>query len=214
MEESIVQIPKEIAHIFGECDPGTRIYRATGTEEENGLWFDAICSVCPDGTVSPGGAGMYAPVSRPAVHKRMKDGKLTAFLFHVTRKKVNWLGRPREVRTSPYVYVPVVELKAWALEIKARALKQGSITRNELEGATPDWEADFLEWKNKKERENLFDVMEESNTTFPMLLQLMIFGKWTHPDIKRLEAENKIRVDEAYKQAEAEIEKRRKNESS
>ena len=172
MQEGI-EIPKEIAHIFGECDPKTRIYRAQGTEEENGLWFDAICSIAPDGVVSPGGAGMFAPVSRPAVHKRMKDGKLTAFLFHVTRKKKNWLGRPREVRTSPFVYVPVIELKAWAEEIKARALKQGSITQEALEDATPDWEGEFLQWKNKRERENLFDVLEEEGISKFEFLKMM-----------------------------------------
>jgi hypothetical protein len=174
MDEVHVQIPKEIAHIFGEHDPDTRIYRAQGTDEENGLWFDAVCSICPGGVVSPGGGGMFAPVSRPAVHKRMKDGKLTAFLFHVTRKKVNWLGRPREIRTSPYVYVPVIELKAWAEEIKARALKQGSITQEELQDATPDWEGEFLEWRNKDEREGLLEVMEEDGLTFRDLIKLVM----------------------------------------
>lgn len=184
METSVIQIPKEIAKIFGECDPGTRIYRAQGTEEENRLWYEAICSITPDGVVSPGGAGMFAPVSRPAVHKRMKDGKLTAFLFHVTRKKVNWLGRPRELRTSPYVYVPVLELKAWAEEIKARGLKQGSVSREELVEATPDWQGEFLEWKNKRERENLFDFLEEEGMSVLDLIKLMITGEQVNPAYK------------------------------
>jgi hypothetical protein len=169
-----IQIPEQIAHIFGRPDEGTRIYRAQGTEVENGLWFEAINSITPDGVVSPGGAGMFAPVSRAAVHKRMKDGKLTAFLFHVTRKKVNWLGRPREVRTSPYIYVPVSELKAWAEEIKARALKQGRVTEEELEGARPDWEGEFLQWRNKDERESLVDIMEEDGLTFADLIKMIV----------------------------------------
>ena len=181
MTETVIQIPKDIAHIFGECDPGTRIYRAQGTEEENGLWYDAICSITPGGVVSPGGAGMFAPVSRPAVHKRMKDGKLTAFLFHVSRKKVNWLGRPREVRKAPYVYVPVLELKAWAEEIKLRALKQGSISREELEDAKPDCEGEFLQWKDKNDRENLFDFLEEEGMSLFDFAKLLITGKQVNP---------------------------------
>jgi hypothetical protein len=169
-----IPIPKEIARILGKADPGTRIYRASGTEEENGLWYEAVTSICPGGVVSPGGAGMFAPVSRPAVHKRMKDGKLTAFLFHVSRKEVNWLGRPREIRKAPFVYVPVVELKAWAEEIKARALKQGTIKAEQLEEAAPDWEDEFLHWKTKRERENLFDVLREDGISPWQFVKIMV----------------------------------------
>jgi hypothetical protein len=109
---------------------------------------------------------------------------LTAFLFHVTRKKVNWLGRPREIRKAPYVYVPVLELKAWAGEIKARALKQGSISREELEDAKPDWEGKFLEWKDKNERENLFDFLEEEGMSLFDFAKLFITGEQVNPAYK------------------------------
>ena len=159
--EAPLQIPDDITHIFGVHEPGTRIHRKEGgTEEENSLWFDAVCAVAGP-VVSPGGACMYAPVSRAAVHQRIKDGKLTAFLFHVVRKRRNWLGRPRESRRSAFIYIPVCELKAWAEEIKARAVKQGNVTREEIEGAEPDWKGDFLEWRNKKERETFFDIMKD-----------------------------------------------------
>jgi hypothetical protein len=203
-----VQIPKEIAHILGEIDPGSRIYRASGTEEENGLWYEAVTSICSGGVVSPGGAGMFAPVSRPAVHKRMKDGKLTAFLFHVSRKEVNWLGRPREVRKAPYVFVPVVELKTWAEEIKARALKQGTITDEKLEEAVPDWEGEFLLWKTKKERENLFDVLKETGTTpFQFFKMMMGFSVVDKKAIEKNQREANARLDALEKKYEKEWKK-------
>ncbi len=143
-----IEIPKEIRHVFGEPDTETRIYRREGTEEENPIWFDAVCTIAGQ-VISPGGVGMYAPVTRAAVHNRMKEGKLTAFCFYVKRRSTNWLGRPREVRESPFTYIPVSEVKAWAEEIKERAIKQGKVTRKELEGAEPDWAGDFLEWESK-----------------------------------------------------------------
>jgi len=187
MEGSVVQIPEEIAHIFGTPDAGTRIYRADGTEEENSVWFDAVCEVAGS-TVSPGGACMYAPVSRAAVHQRMKEGKLTAFLFHVRRKSKTWLGRPREARESPFIYIPVVEIKAWAEEIKERAIKQGKVTREELEGAKPDWEGEFLEWKNTMERPGLREFMEDTGLTLTDIIKAR-FGvmpkDYINPDYAR-----------------------------
>ena len=85
MDVAFIEIPEEIAHIFGEQDNGTRVYRREGSEEENSIWFDAVCAVA-DKVISPGGVGMYAPVSRAAVHNRMKEGKLTAFCFYVKRR--------------------------------------------------------------------------------------------------------------------------------
>jgi len=192
-EPRIVTIPPEIAYIFGEPDPGTRIYRRDGTQEENSVWFDAVCEVAGP-TVSPGGAGMYAPVSRAAVHQRMKEGKLSAFLFHPKRKGTNWLGRPREMRESAYCYVPVCELKLWAEEIKERAIKQGKITREELEGDKPDWEGDFLEWQNEKERTGLREFMEDTDLSGFDILK-MIFGiapkDYEHPQLKEYMEEMK-----------------------
>ena len=190
MEQTVIQIPVTISHIFGVNEPGTRIYRKDGgTEEENSVWFDAVCEVAGP-VVSPGGACMYAPVSRAAVHQRIKDGKLTAFLFHVRRKRKNWLGRPRETRQSAFIYIPVCELKLWAEEIKERAIKQGKVTRKELERAESDWKKDFLQWKNEREQENSFGVMKD-NGIFPFVLfQLMALGKWVDPDIRKVEEEN------------------------
>ena len=63
------------------------MYCKYGMEDEMSAWFDAITEICkPEGSVSPGGAAGYARVSRAGIHKRLKEGRLTAFLFHVMKE--------------------------------------------------------------------------------------------------------------------------------
>ncbi|MEM7147124.1 MAG: hypothetical protein AAF591_18540 [Verrucomicrobiota bacterium] len=143
-----VKIPIEAQKVFGVPDGGTRVYRAEGTEGEAGEWYDAVTAVAGP-TVSPGGASMFAPVSRPAVHKRVKEGNLTAFCFHVTRTRKGLFGKQRKARETPFVYVPISELKAWAHELEARMIRLGRVTEEELEGAIPDWKGEFWEWHSE-----------------------------------------------------------------
>jgi hypothetical protein len=144
--------PEALAVLGGEPDPGTRIFRTSGPEEGSGPWFEVVCALAAP-TVSPGGAGMFAPVSRAAVYKRIKEGKLTAFAYHVTTTRASLFGKTREVRDTPYVYVPGSELKAWAKELEERIIRLGRITREELEGRHPDWHGEFWEWHSKWRKE-------------------------------------------------------------
>lgn len=143
-----IDVPSEALTALGEPDPETRIYRASGPEEGCGPWFEAVSAIAGP-CVSPGGAGMYVPVSRAAVHKRLKEGKLTAFCYHVTSTRISIFGKRRETRDTPFVYIPGSELKAWASELEERIIRLGRITREELEGRKPDWEGDFWEWHSK-----------------------------------------------------------------
>lgn len=59
---------------------------------------------------------MFAKASRAAVHKRLKEGRLTAFCFHQESARRSKF-RKREVITTdgrPVTYIPVTECKAWA----------------------------------------------------------------------------------------------------
>lgn len=103
---------------------------------------------------------MYCPVSRAAVYKRIQEGKLSIFLFHVTHRTTTLFGKNRILRDNPYGYIPVSEARAWRRELEERALKQGVITEEELEGAKPDWHGEFLQWRNRRERMTFFAAME------------------------------------------------------
>ena len=150
-EFPFVEIPEELEAIVGKREPGTRIYRRDGSQEESSVWFDLLTEIIGP-SVSPGGVGMYCPVSRAAVYKRIKEGKLSIFLFHVTHRKTTLFGKNRILRDNPYGYVPASEARAWREELEERALSQGTITEDELEGARPDWSGNFLQWREKRER--------------------------------------------------------------
>lgn len=115
-----VEIPSHLTDRIGEPDKGTRLYRRYGTENDSRDWFDAVCEICEGlGSVSPGGVSMYAKVSRPAVHKRLKEGRLTGFLFHII-KDGKFLKHRKKMQDGgfPYCFIPVSECKAWAQELK------------------------------------------------------------------------------------------------
>jgi hypothetical protein len=133
-----IELPEHDLAILGEPDPGTRTYHRFGPAEDFAPWFDAVCELCaPDGVVSPGGVGLYAKVSRAGVHKRMKEGRLTAFLFHLTtgpappgqrRKALEHGGRP-------FTCIPVQECRAWAGRLRGK--RQGRQAGQEPQGPGP-----------------------------------------------------------------------------
>ncbi|WP_237764034.1 hypothetical protein [Terrimicrobium sacchariphilum] len=182
----LTEIPEELWPIIGSPDKGTRIYRReSASEEEIADWYDLLTQLVGP-TVSPGGVSMYCPVSRAAVHKRVQEGKMSMFLFHVSHRKTTLFGKERVLRQSPFAYIPVSEAKAWRKELEERAVKQGIITETELreakpewkrqlvqrlvdsgaatvgeiEGEAPDWRGDFMLWPNKKERKPDLGTLE------------------------------------------------------
>lgn len=117
-----VEIPEHLKEIIGVPDPGTRLYRAYGTEADGSKWSDAVFDICHgDGAVSPGGVAMYARVSRPGVHKKLKSGGLTGFVFHVTTDSLFFNGKKKlSANATFYCYIPVSECKAWAHELSEK----------------------------------------------------------------------------------------------
>ena len=63
---------------------------------------------------------MFVPVQRAAVHKRIKEGKLTAFFFYITRVEDTFFGNKRKVKLRPYILLSMSECKAWVAEMKRR----------------------------------------------------------------------------------------------
>src|SRR5438309_11692087 len=147
-EFPFVSIPADLETIIGKREAGTHIYRRDGSQEESAAWFEMLTEIIGP-SVSPGGVGMYCPVSRAAVYKRIKEGKLSIFLFHVTHRKTTLFGKNKILRDNPYGYIPVSEARAWRQELEQRALAQGTVTEEELEGSKPDWSGDFLQWRVK-----------------------------------------------------------------
>ena len=121
-ELPFINVPLEALPIVGEPTPGTRFYRREGSDEECGEWFEAIGKIFEgDVGLSPGGVAMFVPVSRAAVHKRLREGRLTGFAFHVTSQGKSLWGKPRKIKDRPYLVLSVSECRAWAKELKRKA---------------------------------------------------------------------------------------------
>jgi hypothetical protein len=117
-----VSIPDEVGRVMGVADHGTRIFRTEGNHAEMRVWFDSLCEgIGP--CVSPGGAAVYAGVSRAGVYKRMKAGGLSAFCFHITGKKKTIFGGEKKLKELPLIYIPVSECKAWGAELEERGAR-------------------------------------------------------------------------------------------
>jgi hypothetical protein len=120
--DGMVVIPPAFEHLMGVPDGGTRIYRAEGNHSQMRQWFDGLClHIGP--CVSPGGAAIYAKVSRAAVYKRMKAGGLTAFCFKITAKTRTLFGNEKKLKELPLIYIPYEECKAWSVALDLRAAR-------------------------------------------------------------------------------------------
>jgi hypothetical protein len=121
-EFPFVEIPANLLERVGRPDPETRLFRAYGSEADIGKWYEAVWEICRgEGSISPGGVSGYVKVSRPAVHKRLKEGRLTGFFFHLIVEPRFFKGRKKlEEGGRPYIEIPVVEAKAWAEELASR----------------------------------------------------------------------------------------------
>ena len=172
-----VEIPKNLLPAIGEPDPGTHIYRKSGPDEDMSKWFAHLSSLIGP-TLSPGGVCMYCPVSRAAVHKRAKEGKLSMFLYHPDYSKQSLFGKEKKIRKRPYGYIPLSEIQAWRREIEERVAKQGKYTQEELEGKKPDHDGDFLEWPVKSERQGMLDVLREMGVASPIELVSQAINSW------------------------------------
>jgi hypothetical protein len=117
-----VQIPFTFAKLIGTPDANTRIFRAKGDHASMRRWFDGLCEYIGP-CVSPGGAAVYAGVSRAGVYKRMKAGGLSAFCFQITGREQTHFGGEKKLKELPLMYIPVAECKAWGAELAKRAAR-------------------------------------------------------------------------------------------
>ena len=153
-----VKVPDRLRPFVGDPDPGTRQYRKYGPESDYRVWFNAASKICkPDGLLSPGGAAGYIRVSRAGVHKRLKEGRLTVFLFHQTRNS-KLFKEKIVLEDGPLpssAYIPVSECKAWAAELEGKTVEE--IEKEDM--GDNDWEGKSLmspplrKWQRKVKKD-------------------------------------------------------------
>jgi hypothetical protein len=139
IEFPFIEVSEDLRKIVGEPTTGTRAYRREGTHAECGQWIEDLgLHYKGDVGISPAGVTMFVPVQRAAVHKRIKEGKLTAFFFYITRIEDTFFGNKRKVKMRPYILLSVSECKAWAAEMKRR------LGYEDEPGATPMTQSERL----------------------------------------------------------------------
>lgn len=150
-----IDIPEQYKNIIGQPDQNSRLYRAYGDRRVLVKWIEAVNEICgQESNVSPGGAASIVGVTRAAVHKRLKEGRLTGFCFYVVEDaEIFFLKFTRlEESGRPNICdIPVVECLAWAEDLDARRSKQEAIEEDKI--SKKDWDDDFMKaekgWKEK-----------------------------------------------------------------
>ena len=67
---------------------------------------------------------MFCNVSRAAAHKKMHNGGITAFCFHVTKTERTLFGEKSYIGKTPYILIPIYDLKQWEEELFERKAQQ------------------------------------------------------------------------------------------
>ena len=158
-EFPFVKIPDHLRDAIGKPDEGTRMYRQYGKTDEMHTWFDAVDEICePEGSISPGGVCGYVDVSRAGVHKRLKEGRLSGFLYHVIKDSKFFKNKKTfgDEGRMPYVFIPVSECKAWRVDLERNASEE---ERKRAMMGDYDWDGQVLKspplrkWQRKVKEE-------------------------------------------------------------
>jgi hypothetical protein len=113
-----IEVPKRLLGYLGKKEKGTREYTAVGDAEVFRQWVNALLAEEDLPVVTFTWATLYVGVSREAVYKRCREGRLTLFGFYVD-KSIPFFGRVKFVRAS-YGFLSLKELQAWREELQAR----------------------------------------------------------------------------------------------
>lgn len=92
-------------------------------------------------------------MSRAAVHKRLRTGGLTAFVFHAPEDNVQqpWYLRILGNDTRGLCYIPVSECVAWAEELEKRPDREAAM--REAQGDMRDMKRDdFIDMPKKEQK--------------------------------------------------------------
>jgi hypothetical protein len=131
-------VPEKLGWVAGEYDEETNSFHQHGHEGEVGYWFETLTKHLGP-LLAPGQVNMYVPVSRTAVHSRIKRGDLTTFYFHSKPATEGLFLGKKEPRESPFVFVTSRECEFWAHEIRAKKARLGQISLPEFGDRGPDW---------------------------------------------------------------------------
>src|ERR1700722_12500658 len=106
-----VEVSKNLQRYVGKVKKGKHEYEAEGDEDKYRDWVEVLVEQKELPLVTFTWAPIYVGVSREAVYKRCREGKLTIFYFYINQS-VPLLKRFKYVKSS-YAFLSLSELKAW-----------------------------------------------------------------------------------------------------
>jgi len=189
-------VSDKLQWIAGEYDYETNSYHKNGHEGEVGYWFETLTKHLGP-LLAPGMVNMYVPVTRTAVHRRIKSGGLTTFYFHSTPATEGLFHGKKEPRESPFVFVPSRECRWWAEEIKAKKARLGQLEVEQFGDPGPDWYEAF--WASDGSEEYASCVYEEQFKQEERFMKHIYKGlrKEFADIVRELEEEKKMQGDQS-----------------
>jgi hypothetical protein len=146
----LVSVPERLQEAIGETDGTNRLYRQYGYSGDFHWWLDAVMEICgQDGAYGPAVVARYCWATRAGVHKRLREGRMTAFLFHEVIGQ-SLLGRREALAEGgkPTVLIPGSEMKGWA-EHLGRVGDMAALLEQEGEF---DFRGRFLKGRGRKRK--------------------------------------------------------------
>ncbi len=151
-----VVFPAEAEAALGSREDATRTYAKWGHESDFVDWYDAlIANVGP--MMTPGEVSLYVDVSRPAIHKRMQAGGITAFVLRLKPDEAQKSGKKRRLRASDVTYIPYSECQAWREERLGRLADAQRDEIETLEERLAKAEAELARYKESEEQRLMLD---------------------------------------------------------
>jgi hypothetical protein len=115
-----LKITKELLKTVGPADEETRIFRQSGNHMDFICWVNDLREVLKGNVMPATWVPTYVGVSRAAVHKRIKSGRLTMFVFEHVELELNLRFKHVERKKGEFAYCVRTECEAWFDEIRRR----------------------------------------------------------------------------------------------
>lgn len=118
--EWTISIPSKLHVAFGEPGSTTpNVFEQEGDVWHALSWFNVLRKVVGEVVALPT-VSLLVPVSRNAIHKRIKEGKLSVFKYTVIESGE---GVSESLnRGRPHAFVPVLECKLWFQDMHDRTV--------------------------------------------------------------------------------------------
>lgn len=120
-----LKIKPNLLKVVGPPDEDTRIFRQSGIQMSFHSWMFNLQDEMKGNLIPSNWVPEFVGVSRAAVHKRIKAGRLTMFVFDLMDHKLTVLMKYKEVRICDFSYCVRSECFAWYEEIMFRNARKG-----------------------------------------------------------------------------------------